>query len=174
MVVSGLQRFSVSPFVAWSRIAYTFRTILPGVSFPRTGQANSCILWLVWGRLLYPGMECIFCFIGSRSFFGITPRSPLKIRPFLTVSTSLWFRYGRANVGNEDLSSGQPLRITFVRSYSDSSVRVFCLNSSNLESEIGTQLAMLTNLNSLSSETGLLGRYALERRTARNIFLPWS
>ena len=96
----------------------------------------------------------------------------LKIRPFLSVSTSLWFRYGRANVGNEDLSSGQPLRITFVRSYSDSSVRVFCLNSSNLESEIGTQLAMLTNLNSLSSETGLLGRYALERRTARNILLP--
>lgn len=52
--------------------------------------------------------ECILFFMLSLGLTGTTTCSPLKMRPFCTVSSSLWLKYGRARLGTDDLSSGQP------------------------------------------------------------------
>lgn len=149
MVILVPQYLSVSLLAGRSGTAYKFYTISLAVSFLYSFQAKRCTLWLVWGLLLYPCVG-IFCFISSLTFYkGL--RRALNTCHLASLEGSL-----------------SSVRICIV-----SSAWVSCLISSSLGSEIGTQLAMLTNSKPLSSGSGSYVSLSFGRWLHRNSWLFW-
>lgn len=106
--------------------------------------------------------------------FGITTLSLLNMSSSSTDSSSRMLRYGATCAGAAFLSAGQPWRIADLRICSVLSLSVSSWISYSRWSEIGEKLAILTCSKSAPAVCSVLGRYALDRKSAICISVPFS
>ena len=108
-----------------------------------------------------------FCFMSRRRLEGITIRCPRNMTPFWMDSSSLILKYGVTWAGVWPRSSGHPRRITSLRALRVSSLYVACWISLSLELETGRKAATLMCSNSAPVGCVVVGRWALDRVSAR-------